>query len=471
MIAPRLTASETRQAIRAGFTLVPGAKKSSFFGGMFSGFSQALSFVRPTFWGVGANSKPPVNAARAATGQIVSPESALTLSAVWACVWLNARTMASLPLDLKRYQTNGSGKLETTDPLYQVLRWKPNRDTASFHFWAAMWAAEQLWGMGYAAISRNGGKIVALDFLLPQYMTSYRTESGELRYRSDDPRNPRDFASADIFRLFTRTLDGLTGMSVIEFARNSFGLAQSGEIAAAKTFKKGLNASGFVTVDKFLKEDQRALIRASVDEFTGDSEKAGGTMVLEGGFGYEQLSMKPLDAELLASRQFSVEDVCRWFNVPPILIGHASDGQTMWGSGIEQIFRGWTQLSLRPYITGGTQAVRFSLIAPADQAELYAEYDLDDLLAADSLARAQLYASLTQNGLKTRNELREKEGDGPKPGGDTLTVQSNLIPLEQLGKAGAGGGATPEQKLRSAFLDFLGIESDPPAVPPSKSEG
>jgi len=470
LIAPRLKASEARQVIRAGIKLHPSATRSTFFGGMFSWF-QGVRFGSLTFWPAGGNAKPPVNAASSAAGQTVSPSSALTLSAVWACVWLNARTMASLPFELKRYPATGKGAgvLEVGDPLYEVLRWRPNSSMAAFNFWCAMWASEQLWGTGYAEIRRNGGKVVALDFLLPQYMTPYMTEAKELRFRYDDPQNPRDFAADQIFRVFTRTLDGFTGMSVIEYARNSFGLAQSGELAAAKTFKKGLNASGFIKVDKFLRPEQREEFRASIEEFSGDSDKAGGTMVLEGGTDYKQLSMKPQDAELLSSRQFSVEDVCRWFSVPPILIGHAGEGQTMWGTGVEQIFAGWSRLSLRPFTTAGTQAVRTSLIAPADRAQLYAEFDLDDLLAADSLARAQLYSSFAQNGIKTRDELRDLEGLGPMPGGDKLTVQSNLVPLDKLGDvAGGSGGAA--QKFRNALVEFLGLATEPPPPASEKRE-
>lgn len=472
MIQPRLKASEARAVIRAGMLTHPKAVRSSFFGGMFSWFP-SIRFGALTFWPTGGNAKPPVNAATAATGQTVTPNSALTLSAVWACVFLNARTMASLPLELKRYPATGKGQgiLETSDPLYEVLRWRPNASMASVHFWTAMWASEQLWGAGFAEIKRNGGKVVALEFLLPQYMTTYQTEKKELRFRYDDPRDPRDFSADQIFRVFTRSLDGLTGLSVIEFARNSFGLAQSGEIAASKTFKKGLNASGFIKVDKFLTPAQRDDFRESIDEFTGESDKAGGTMVLEGGTDYKQLSMKPQEAELLMSRQFSVEDVCRWFGVPPILVGHAGEGQTMWGTGVEQIFAGWSRLSLRPFTTAGTQAVRQSLIAAKDRAELYAEYDLDDLLAADSISRAQLYSQLAQNGIKTRNELRDKEGDGPMPGGDQLTVQSNLVPLEKLGEVNAGGGGgSAAQKFRNALVEFLALETTAPPPPTDKRE-
>lgn len=464
MIRARLNAGEWREAKQAGYPVIPVGRKSSIFSGMFS-WVQGLRFGGVPFFPVSAEAKPPVNAVSSNTGQIVSPETALTLSTVWACVWLNARVMASLPLNLMRYQGD-AGEPAETDPLYTVLRWQPAAEMDAFNFWCAMWAAEQLWGVGPAEKIKNGGKVVALDFMLPQFLTTYRTDSGELRYRYDHPRKSRDLAADQVFRVSSRTLDGLTGASVIEYGRHSFGLAQAGELAASSTFKKGLNASGFIKTDKFLKEDQRTQFRTSIDEFTGTGPKAGGIMVLEGGTDYTQLSMKPLDAELLSSRQFSVEDVCRWFNVPPILIGHAASGQTMWGSGVEQIFSGWLRLGLRPFITAATQAIRSQLIEPGQRLELFAEYDLEDLLAPDSAARAQLYSTLSQNGINTRDELRKREGLGPMPGGDILTVQSNLVPLEQLGKVAADGGGVggPAQKLRNALLELLAIEQPPPAA-------
>jgi phage portal protein BeeE len=182
MIQPRLSASELRQVRRAGM-FVPGQRRS-IFGSMFSWFP-SVRFGRPTFWPTGANAKPPVNAAESSSGQIVTPATALTISAFWACVWLNSRVLASLPLDLKRYAGGGAkGELETGDPLYDVLRWRPNQNMTAMAFWTAMWASEMVWGAGFARKRYNGGKVIALEFLLPQYMTPYQEKTnGPLRFR------------------------------------------------------------------------------------------------------------------------------------------------------------------------------------------------------------------------------------------------------------------------------------------------
>lgn len=450
-----LSPRDVRDAKRAGYMVGTPGSKGSFFGSIFSTFGGL--FTSRGSWFGGANSSPPVNMVSSEAGQTITPEVALTLSAVWSCVWLNARTLAALPLNLKRYEENGDTEFAEDVALYNVLRWKANALSTAYNFWTALWANEQLWGTGYARKIKSAGQVVGLDLLLSQYMTPYMTATGELRFNYWHPRDQADLSSDEVFRVFTRSIDGISGMSVIGAARNSLGLARAGESAASKTFGNGLNASGFVQSDKFLTAEQRASIRTSVAEFTGSGPNAGGTMVLEGGFKYDQLSMKPLDAELLSSRQFSVEDVCRWFNVPPILIGHSSQGQTMWGSGIEQILRGYVNLALRNYTIAASQAIRCDLIKPADRAELYAEYDFDELLSADSVARAQLYSSLSQNGINTRNELRAREGLGPMPGGESLTVQSNLVPLEKLGEAAATAGGDTAQKFRNALLEFLNV--------------
>jgi phage portal protein BeeE len=157
-------------------------------------------------------------------------------------------------------------------------------------------------------------------------------------------------------------------------------------------------------------------------------------MPLEAGWKFVPLSMNPEDAQLLESRAFNVEEVCRWFDVLPILVGHASQGQTMWGSGIEQIMLGWLTTNLDPLLINIEQAVRKQLLPAAERPRFFAEFNRAALMRADSAGRAALLSSLGQNGYLTRNEGRALDNREPLPGGDDLTVQSNLIRSTDLGK-------------------------------------
>ena len=132
------------------------------------------------------------------------------------------------------------------------------------------------------------------------------------------------------------TLDGVLGLSPICYGANVFSGAMAADRASNQTFSNGMSASGFVAYGKdsnaWLTEKQRNQLRGSIQQFTRNGAKAGGVFVLEGGMGYTPLSMNPEDAQMLETRAFNVEEICRWYGVPPTLIGHG-DKTSNWGPG------------------------------------------------------------------------------------------------------------------------------------------
>jgi len=133
----------------------------------------------------------------------------------------------------------------------------------------------------------------------------------------------------------------------------------------------------------------------------------------------------------------------------------------MWGSGIEQIMLGWLTLGLRAYIKRIESAINRRLVSVAERGRIFVEFDIDGLVRADSAGRAALMSALAQNGLRTRNELRAKDNVPPLPGGDVLTVQANLVPLDQL-----GSGDVTEQQIRALAAvivkSMMGHNGGPP---------
>ncbi|MCY1280853.1 phage portal protein, HK97 family [compost metagenome] len=113
-----------------------------------------------------------------------------------------------------------------------------------------------------------------------------------------------------------------------------------------------------------------------------------------------------------------------------------SDKSTSWGTGIEQQMIGFLTFTLRPWLTRIEQAINKDLLSPLDQQSIYAEFSIEGLLRADSAGRAAYLASMVNNGLMTRDEGRAKENLPLKGGNaDVLTVQTALIPIDQLGQA------------------------------------
>lgn len=384
-------------------------------------------------------------------GKAVTPNSALQLATVWACVRLLAETVATLPLGVYERGASG-GKAPARDhPLYALLHDQPNADMSACEFWECMIACLCLWGNGYAAKEMVGNRLVALTPLRPEFMKVDRRPDGSLVYKYSGPDGCREFGEDEIFHLKGFGTTGLVGLSPIAFARHSLGNAMAVEEAVGKTFANGLRPTGFFLFDKLLSDPQRDQARKALVEPLQGSANAGRIGILEAGVKWQGISIDPEDAQMLQTRAFQVEEICRWFRVPPFMIGH-TEKSTSWGTGLEQQMIGFLTFSLRPYLTRVEQAVKRSLIPAADRRRIFAEFNLEGLLRADSAGRAALYSVFAQNGLSTRDEIRAKENMPPMPGGNILTVQSNLVPLDQLGQAGAAGGG---QQVRSALLDWL----------------
>jgi HK97 family phage portal protein len=368
-------------------------------------------------------------------GETVTVDTALHLDTVWACVRLRAETIATLPLHLYRRDAKGQGIIADDHPLYRVLHDRPNIEMTAVEFWECMIGCRMLWGNGYAAIARNGrDQVIALHPLRPDCIAIRRRDDGSLEYEYTFRGQRQVFTEDEIFHLKGFSLDGMVGLSPIAQARNTLATARAAERSSGSFFRNGMRPSGYLKAPAYLTPEQREDAKSILANFKGASQ-TGSTPLLEGGWEWQALAIPPEEAQLLATRQFHVEQICRWYGTPPILVGHHS--QTTWGSGIEQIILGWLQLSLRADLKRTEQSVGKSLLTPAEQAKLYAEFNVEGLMRADSSGRAELYSAYAQNGLRTRNELRALDNQPPLPGGDDLTVQSNLVPIEKLGEVAA----------------------------------
>ena len=399
----------------------------SFLGSIFG--RRSLTLTDPGGWNF--------NLGATTSGKTVTPDSAMQLATAWACVRLKSRTVGTLPIAVYEKMADGTRQEASNHWLYALIHDSPNADQTAAEFWQGMVACIDLWGNAYAQkITGSGGRIVALNALRADRMEVYRASSGERRYRYSDPYGPtQDWGEDEVFHIRGFTVGGDVGLSAITYGRQTLGAAQGADEVAAKTFAAGMLSSGFVspTAGSKSTKEQREEMMALFQKFAG-STQAGRVMPLPDGWDFKSLSMNPDDAQLLQTRSFNVEEICRWFDVLPVLIGHAAAGQTMWGSGIEQLMIGWLTLNLRPLLASIEQAIEKQLLPAGMRKNIYPEFNFEGLLRADSAGRAALYSVLAQNGIKTRNQLRALENDPPLPGGEILTVQSNLIDLAKIGE-------------------------------------
>jgi HK97 family phage portal protein len=297
-----------------------------------------------------------------------------------------------------------------------------------------MTACLLLWGNSYAAIERRrDGTVVALTPLLPNRLTVTRETDGSLLYHYAWQNVRQDYREDEIFHVKGFSLDGIVGISPISQARETLGIAMAAEKSAASFFRNSMRPSMVLRAPNFLNDTQRERFNDKwMDKFTG-SINAGRVPLVEGGWSLDQITMKPEDAELLATRAYSVEQVCRWYGVSPVMIGHM-DKSTAWGTGLEQMNLWFLTYGLRPWLRAIEQEITRSVFTPAQRMLYYCEFNVDGLLRTDSEKRANMMKVYVDSGINTPNEMRAKNNDPPLEGGDKLTMASGRMPLDMLGQ-------------------------------------
>ena len=360
------------------------------------------------------------------------------LSATWACVRLISGTGGSLPCNVNRW-VDGVQTVDREHPLHYVLRESPNFDQTPLDFFQFVFASIELSGNAYAAIERRqNGEVYSLTPIRPDLVTVRRKANGFLEYEwtEDGRKQTRDVG--DVLHIRGPMGNALGGVSVLSACRAVFAGAMSAEQAARSTFANGLASSGYFATrpeDTLTKEQREQFNEVLAQNYVG-AVNQGRPMLLDRGLTYKELSITPEDAQMLDSRKFSGEEICRIFGVPPAMVGYG-DKSSNWGTGKEVDVLGFIKFNLRDRIKRVEQALTKQLLSAADRRNgVSVSFNLDALLRADTEARFRSYEVGIRMGIYTRNEVRALENLPPIDGGDVVTVQMQDVPLADSMRAG-----------------------------------
>lgn len=367
------------------------------------------------------------------SGQNVSVDKSLHLSAVWACVRVISETISTLPLKIYERKPDGSKSVAVDHPVYQILCRQPVIDLTPARFMQMIPASICLRGNSFSEKLFFKKELVGIRPLLPQYMNVGSDDAGRITYKYSDPvtKTEREIPRENIMHIRGFSLDAAVGLTPIQFGADIIGSALATNEAASNVFKNGLQNSGFMTSSVPLNPEQRTALRNNLQQFMGSSN-AGKVMLLEGGFDYKGITINPETAQLLESRSFSIEEICRWFGVPPVIIGHM-EKQSSWASSIESLYTQFLITGLRPMLVNIEQEIGRCLLDNDDS--YFAEFAVEGLLRADSNGRASYYKQALQDGWMNRNEVRAKENLPPIEGGDKFTIQLNMTTLDKVGQS------------------------------------
>lgn len=349
----------------------------------------------------------------------VGPISAIKLSAYFACIRLLSESMGSMTFQL---YDNANRVVEQHD-LYGLMRSAPNQFQTGDAFVSAMCANKIMFGNSMAKIERysDGGTPYMLDF----YNTELWEVESDRQGRPSFSLNGKKVSNDNVLHWPGFGMSGYWGIPTLLAAGHTMAMQVESNDAAAQTFANGLRVGGFFT----LPENRQAFNDAQLAKFNGELEKMSKPqntskwLPLLPGMGViqnTQLRIDPVTAELLQSRYFGIEEICRYMGVPPPLIGH-TDKASSWASSIENLNQFLVDYTLLPMAIRFENVIAQKLLGRVDRNRLRPKFNMDSLLRGDIETRFKTYEIGRKQGIYSVNDVRDKERMPRVEGGDDHT--------------------------------------------------
>ncbi|WP_269212595.1 phage portal protein [Pseudooceanicola algae] len=391
-------------------------------------------------------------------GVSVTPESAMRVTAVYACVSLIAETLAALPLHVYRKEIDANGREKrvrlTDHPLYRIVHEMPVAGMTSFEWREMSLSHTALRGDSYARIVTGpDGRISELPPILPDHIEPFRDRGGRIRYRwwPDGLGPVRVLFDDEVLRIPHKMLDGVRSLSPIGTHRMTIGNSLAASQFLRSFYVNSAQPKGALMSPELLSDDAALALRKSWEDRHQGPQNAGRIAIFDGGLKWEQIGMTMDDAQYLELQKFNVADIARIYLVPPHKIGEMG---AVTYSNIEHQAIEFVVDTLLRWVTRCEMRYNAYLLSAADRARgVYVAYDMKGLLRGDATARANFYRSLFYIGAMTPNEIRRAEDMNPYDGGDSYYVQGATTPIASLdGMLGIGG---PGQSVDAAMQTMI----------------
>lgn len=371
-----------------------------------------------------------------AAGVVVTADTAMRVAAVFACVRTISGAVANMPLDLKRRIDEKRREAATNHDLWRLLRRKPNRWQTPSQFKRMMQAHQLLRGNAYAMKVTSRGRVLELIPLHPDRVKVKQNYDWSLTFvytRRDG--GQVNLSQNEVLHLAGLTLDGVTGVTPVTYARETIGLALAENQHGANTFKNKARPSHVLIAEKRLGEEGRRNLQQSLEEYRMGGDSEGKALILEEGIKPEKLSLSAQDIQWIESRKFSRTDICMFFGVPPHMIGD-TEKSTSWGTGIEQQTIGFTTFTLEDHLTSWEETCDRDLVGDGNP-DLYYRFNRATLVRGDFKTRSEGYTKALQWGWMNPDEVRAKEDMNPREDGQGG---------EYYDPPNTAGGKDPEEK-------------------------
>ena len=359
---------------------------------------------------------------------VFDTDKALTLTAVWCAIRLLAESVSSLPVSVYSKQANGDKLEDSKSPIYNLVKFKPNYYQNKITFFEFIMLSICTEGNSYVQIVRNNsGTPVQLICLSPSNVTVV-VNNNELFYQID---GGAVLDSSDVLHFKTITDDGVTGLSPIDQCAKALNWGVSLEEFGSTFFSNGAKPSSILQTDRALSDTALQRLKTSFNNNYGKLKNSNSTIVLEEGLTFKPISISPEQAQFLSSRQFSIEEVARIFNVPPHMLKDLSKSSF---NNIEMQSQEFVTYTLMPYITRIEQEMNLKLFRSNELGKTFVEFNVNGLLRGDVKSRTEAYKTAITNGYMSINEVRQKENMNSIEGGDKHFMQMNMTTIDKVGE-------------------------------------
>jgi HK97 family phage portal protein len=378
-------------------------------------------------------------------GHEATAENAQNLSAVFNAVTMISQSVAKMPLLVYRRTRNGGKERASERVEYNLMHRRPNPHMTPIELKEMMLVHLLMRGDFFAYIenSTDSRPGLSLSPIHPDYVrdVTRNSRTGRLSYKVGIGAEEITTVSSNrMLHIKGLQSNGLRGQSVISFAADSLSAAMGSDKFSRMFFDNAAAPSGVLTHPGTIPDETFDEIKTQFKNRYQGSDNAWKPLILEGGLQWSPLSINPKDSQFLESRNFSIEEIARWFNIPPHKIKHLARSTF---SNIEHQSLEYFADTIEPWAKRISDALNMFFFPDSD--ELFFEFLFDSLLTTDVKTRYEAHNLALTGGWKTRNEIRRVENLNPEVGLDEF-----LMPLN-MGEVSEG----PEENSRRSDAEVL----------------
>lgn len=346
---------------------------------------------------------------------------ATSLSAIYAAIELISNSIAELPIYVKYIDEASKSDIIKEHAVINALH---GSQLTKFMLIKQLVSDMLLYGNGYAYINRAGdGTPLNIIYCVPGSVSPVYNEKTRQLYYLCPLITTAKVEPINIIHLFKNTVNGYDGKGVLQYAAQTIKLANYTEKSAASFFASGCNLGGILTTDNpRLTDQQKESIKTGWQQAHG-GDNPNGIAVLEAGMKYQPVAVNGKEAQLLETRLFNLQEIARFFNISPTLLGDLtkSSYNTLEAANMEFLTH-----TLMPIITLIQDEFKRKLLKPSER-NLYIDIDEAYIVKPDKASLANYLSTLTTHGIISINEARQQLGYNPIENGDT-----HMIPFTNL---------------------------------------